>query len=133
MKDKLPMRKLKRSLLELVVSSSVPVSVRSVYLGVDWTVVVADSVDPEQNKSLSYPASLTAWLLDKPIVGLRKNWGRREGSSPPVPPHEILQLPELVLQLHLALGQGLHDGGIVGPHMGDGAGVQVVRAWLGTY
>ena len=131
MKDKLSVRKLKRSWRaeeELVVSSSVPVSVRSVYLRVDWTVVVADCVDPEQNKSLSYPASLTAWLLDKPIVGLRKDWSGREGSSPPVPPHEILQLPELVLQLHLTLGQRLHYGGIVGPHMGDGTGVQIVGA-----
>ena len=131
MKDKLSVRKLKRSWRaeeELVVSSSVPVSVRSVYLGVDWTVVVADCVDPEQKKGLSYPARLTAWLLDKPIVGLRKNWGGREGSSPPVPPHEILQLPELVLQLHLSPGQSLHYGGIVGPHMGDGTGVQIVGA-----
>ena len=50
MKDKLSVRKLKRSWRaeeELVVSSSVPVSVRSVYLRVDWTVVVAQGVNPE--------------------------------------------------------------------------------------
>ena len=121
------MRKLKISLLELVVSSSVPVSVRSIYLRVYWTVVVSHSVDPEQHKSLSYPVPSPS-LPNKPIVGLWKDWCGREGGPPPVPPHEILQLPELVLQLHLSLGQGLHYGGIIGPDMGDGAGVQIVRA-----
>ena len=126
MKDKLSRRKLKRSLLELVVSSSVPVSVRSIYLSVDWTVVVTHCVDPEQNKTLFRP--LAASQQDKPVVGLWKDWSRREGGPTSVSPHEVLQLPELVLQLELSLWQGLHDGGIVGPDMGDGAGVQIVRA-----
>ena len=129
MKDKLSVRKLKRSwvAVELVVSSSVPVSVRSIYLGVDWTVVVSHSVDPEQHKSLSSPAPAPS-RPNKPIVCLWKDWCGREGGPPPVSPHEILQLPELVLQLHLSPGQGLHYGGVVGPHMGDWAGVQVVGA-----
>ena len=78
-------------------------------------------------------SQLTLWLaagwpLDKPVVCLWKDRSRREGGPPPVSPHEVLQLPELVLQLHLSLGQGLHYGGIIGPDMWDGAGVQIVRA-----
>ena len=113
-------------MLELVVSSSVPVSVRSIYLSVDWTVVVAHCVDPEQNKTLFRP--LAASQHDKPVVGLWKDWSRREGGPTSVSPHEVLQLPELVLQFDLALGQGLHYGGVVGPHVRDWAGVQIVRA-----
>ena len=93
----------------------------------NWTVVVSHSVDPEQNKTVSY-RPLPACLLYKPIVCLWKDRSGREGGPPPVSPHEILQLPELVLQLDLSPGQGLHYGGIVGPHMGDRAGVQVVGA-----
>ena len=129
MKDKLSVRKLKRSwvAVELVVSSSVPVSVRSIYLRVDWTVVVSHSVDPESTK-VSVTQSQPHSLPNKPIVCLWKDWCGREGGPPPVSPHEILQLPELVLQLVLSPGQGLHYGGVVGPHMGDWAGVQVVGA-----
>jgi len=76
---------------------------------VDWTVVIPHGVDP--------------------VVGLWKDRSGREGGAPPVSPHQILQLPELVLQLELSLGQGLHNGGIIGPDMGDGAGVQIVRAF----
>ena len=61
-----------------------------------------------------------------PVVGLWEDWSRRQGGPAPVPPHEVLELPELLLQLHLPLGQRLHDGGVICPHVGDRTGVQVV-------
>ena len=70
----------------------------------------------------------TSSVKPSPVVGLWEDWSRREGGPTSVSPHEVLQRPELVLQLHLSSGQGLHYGGIIGPHMGDGAGVQIVGA-----
>ena len=106
----------------LVVEPPVPVPVGAVYLCVDGAVVVSNGMDP------NIPIIGGQSILLSPVVGLWEDRSWRQGGPTTTSPHEVLQLPELVLQLHVAGGQGLHYGGVVGPHVRDRTGVQVIRA-----